>query len=180
MTAAVHLARADARQSTPLLARAAEAARPEPEEHLVIFTLGNECYAVDIGDVWEINTMQTITRVPRAPHFIEGVINLRGDIIPVMDLRKRLNLPQRPYDRKARIMVSQSSHNRLGLIVDSVREVLKLPSSAIKPITELGALIDEKFVRGVAQQNEQLIVLIDLQQLLDEDEQDGLERLDSV
>jgi len=153
---------------------------PAPEEHLVIFTLGNESYAVDIGDVWEINTMQPITRVPHTPHFIEGVINLRGEITPVMDLRKRLGLPQRDYDRSTRIMVTQTSQNRIGLIVDSVQEVVKLPGMELKPAAELGALIDDQFVRGVAQKDERLIVLIDLQQLLNDDEQGTLEQLDTA
>ncbi|HRJ40982.1 MAG TPA: chemotaxis protein CheW [Caldilineaceae bacterium] len=158
--------------------RSAASTAPAPEEHLVIFTLGNENYAVNIGDVWEINTMQKITHVPRAPHFIEGVINLRGEIIPVMDLRKRLGLEVRAHDRNSRVMVTQSSRNRLGLIVDGVQEVVKLPSSLVKPTAELGALIDEEFVRGVAQRNDQLIVLIDLQRLLRDEEEETIEMME--
>lgn len=153
---------------------------PVAEEHLVIFCLGNENYAVDIGDVWEINTMQPITHVPRTPHFIEGVINLRGDIIPVMDLRKRLGLHTRTHDRETRIMVIQSAYNRLGLIVDRVREVLKIPASSIMAASELGVLIDEAFIRGVVQRDERLIILLDLQRLLAEDEHESLERLDAA
>lgn len=179
MSVALQSTRPESTRNGLLRSRAGQAAPPPPEEHLVVFTLEDECYAVDIGDVWEINTMQKITRVPRAPHFIEGVLNLRGEIIPVMDLRKRLGLEARPYDRSSRIMVAQSAHNRLGLIVDSVREVLKIPCSVVKPATELGVLIDEAFVRGVAQKDEQLIVLIDLQRLLDDDEQETLDLLES-
>ena len=155
--------------------RAVQMKEAEPQEHLVIFTLGNEFYGVDIGDVWEINTMQAITRVPRAPHFIEGVINLRGEIVPVMDLRKRLGLPAQPANQSSRIMVTKTSHN-----VDSVREVLKLPASLIKPAAELGTLIDESFVWGVAQKDEQLIVLIDLQALFDDEEHEALETMGAV
>lgn len=144
------------------------------DEHLVLFTLGEECYAVDIGDIWEINTMQKITWVPRVPDFIEGVVNLRGEIVPIMDLRKRLGLTPRAQDRNTRIMITETAHNRVGLIVDSVREVLKIPRAVIKPAAELGLLIDEEFVRGVAQKDEQLIVLIDLKRLLDEDEAERL------
>jgi len=175
MNASLHSTRLD-RQQTTLGKK--QTALPPSEEHLVIFTLEDECYAIDIRDVWEINTMQNITHVPRTPHFIEGVINLRGEIIPVMDLRKRLGLGTRGYDRHSRIMVTQSSHNRLGLIVDSVEEVSKIPNSLIKPTAELGVLIDEEFVRGVAQKDERLIVLLDLQRLLGEDEQQTLDRME--
>lgn len=174
MTVVLQPTRGDA-PSGRLLAKTQRQTTPEQsEEHLVLFTLGDECYAVDIGDIWEINTMQKITWVPRVPSFIEGVINLRGEIIPIMDLRKRLGLPTRTPDRSTRIMVTETAHNRVGLIVDSVREVLKLPGALIKPATELGILIDEEFVRGVAQKDEQLVVLIDLKRLLDEDEAERL------
>jgi len=180
MPVALHPTGSGASRRDLIPGRAAQMKEAEPQEHLVIFTLGNECYGVDIGDVWEINTMQDITRVPRAPHFIEGVINLRGEIVPVMDLRKRLGLPARPADQKSRIMVTKTSHNRLGLIVDSVREVLKLPASLIKPTAELGTLIDESFVWGVAHKDEQLIVLIDLQGLFDADEHEALDTMEAA
>lgn len=180
MPVALHPDRSGASRGDLISGRAVQMKQPEPEEHLVIFTLGNECYGVDIGDVWEINTMQKITWVPRAPHFIEGVINLRGEIIPVMDLRKRLGLSARSADQSSRIMVTKTSYNRLGLIVDSVREVMKLPASTIKPTAELGVLIDEAFVRGVAQKDEQLIVLIDLQRLFEDDEHAALEKMDAI
>lgn len=180
MPVALHPTRSGASRHDLIPGRAAQMKEAEPQEHLVIFTLGNECYGVDIGDVWEINTMQEITRVPRAPHFIEGVINLRGEIVPVMDLRKRLGLPARSADQKSRIMVTKTSQNRLGLIVDSVREVLKLPTSLIKPTAELGTLIDESFVWGVAHKDEQLIVLIDLQGLFDADEHEALDTMEAA
>ncbi len=180
MPVALHPTGSGASRRELIPGRAAQMKEAEPQEHLVIFTLGNECYGVDIGDVWEINTMQEITRVPRAPNFIEGVINLRVEIVPVMDLRKRLGLPARPADQKSRIMVTKTAHNRLGLIVDSVREVLKLPASLIKPTAELGTLIDESFVWGVAHKDEQLIVLIDLQGLFDADEHEALDTMEAV
>ncbi len=147
------------------------------EKQVVVFSLADEHYAVDIGEVWEINTVPEITRIPRAPQFIEGVINLRGEIVPIMDLRKRLGLPARPHDRETRIMVVQSVHNRLGLIVDSVREVMKIPEDAIEPVGQFGALIDEAFLRGIVKQEERLVILLDMQALLDSREQDELTQL---
>ncbi len=179
MTVSLHPERSDSpKEDSPKKQADQQNSQIATEEHLVIFTLGNEKYAVDIGDVWEINTMQKITHIPRTPHFIEGVINLRGEIIPVMDLRKRLKLFARAYDRDSRIMVAQSSHNRLGLIVDSVQEVLKIPGDVIMPASELGGLIDEKFVRGIARKDEQLVVLFDLQRLLDEDEHEAINMME--
>lgn len=141
------------------------------EEHLVIFTLDTEHYGVDISEVWEINTMLEITRIPQAPVFIEGVINLRGQIVPVMDLRKRLGLPARAYDRDTRIMVIQTKGNRLGLIVDSVREVVKVSQDVIEPPSQLTTLIEDNFLRGIAKQERYLIILLDVHRLLDESEQ---------
>jgi purine-binding chemotaxis protein CheW len=149
------------------------------EEHLVIFTLDTEHYGVDISEVWEINTMLEITRIPQAPDFIEGVINLRGQIVPIMDLRKRLGLPAKAYDRDSRIMVIQTAGNRLGLIVDSVREVVKVPQDVIEPPSQLTSLIEDSYLRGIAKQEEYLIVLLDVQRLLDDQEHRAVGKLQS-
>lgn len=149
------------------------------EEHLVIFTLGNENYGVDIGEVWEINTMLEITRIPQAPDFIEGVINLRGQIVPVMDLRKRLGLPAKSYDRDTRIMVIQTMGNRLGLIVDSVSEVVKVSQDVIEPPSQLTTLIEDNYLRGIAKQDRYLIILLDVHRLLNEDEQQEMVEIQS-
>ncbi len=147
------------------------------EEHLVIFTLGNENYGVDISEVWEINTMLDITRIPQSPDFIEGVINLRGQIVPVMDLRKRLGLKARTYDRDTRIMVIQIMGNRLGLIVDSVREVVKVSQDVIEPPSQLTTLIEDNYLRGIAKQENYLIILLDVHRLLNENEQQEIEEI---
>ncbi|MCB0113419.1 MAG: chemotaxis protein CheW [Caldilineaceae bacterium] len=147
------------------------------EEHLVIFTLGTENYGVDISEVWEINTMLEITRIPQAPDFIEGVINLRGQIVPVMDLRKRLGLMAKEYDRDTRIMVIQTLGNRLGLIVDSVSEVVKVSQDVIEPPSQLTTLIEDNYLRGIAKQENYLIILLDVHRLLNEDEQQEIEEI---
>ena len=105
------------------------------------------------------------------------MINLRGQIVPVMDLRKRLGLPTRTYDRDTRIMVIQTKGNRLGLIVDSVREVVKLSQDVIEPPSQLTTLIEDNFLRGIAKQEQYLIILLDVHRLLDESEQVGLGEL---
>src|SRR5271169_1648890 len=95
--------------------------------HLVCFRLGDEEYGVEIGQVQEINRMMTITRVPRAPSFMKGVINLRGQLIPIVDLRERFEMPAIEPTKATRIVVVEIGHSRIGLIVDGVSEVLKLP-----------------------------------------------------
>lgn len=147
------------------------------EEHLVIFTLGSENYGVDISEVWEINTMLDITRIPQSPDFIEGVINLRGQIVPVMDLRKRLGLAAKSYDRDTRIMVIQTLGNRLGLIVDSVREVVKVSQDVIEPPSQLTTLIEDNYLRGIAKLESYLIILLDVHRLLNENEQQEIEEI---
>ncbi len=147
-----------------------------PEEHLVIFTLGNENYAVNIGDVWEINTMQKDH--PFTGYFIERCYQSAGEDYSCDGPAQTVGLEVRAHDRNSPGNVAQSSRNRLGLIVDGVQEVVKLPSSLVKPTAELGALIDEEFVRGVAQRNDQLIVLIDLQRLLRDEEEETIEMME--
>lgn len=160
------------------------AAEPKPgadarkgDVQVVIFTLGAESYGVEIGDVWEINTMQPITHIPRAPEAVEGVMNLRGEIVPVMDLRKRLGLPPKADDRSTRIMVVQAQESRLGLIVDDVREVLRIGQEAIEPPGQVSSLIDDEFLWGIAKQAAQLVVLLDLKRLLSRQEQEEIDEL---
>jgi purine-binding chemotaxis protein CheW len=100
---------------------------------LVTFKLGTEEFGVDILKVQEINKMMSITKIPNAPAFIEGVINLRGKIIPIVDLRKRLGFREQPYDKSTRIIVVELEGLVLGFIVDSVSEVLRIPANTIEP-----------------------------------------------
>ena len=100
---------------------------------LVSFKIGSEEFGVDILKVQEINRMVEITKVPQAPHYVEGVINLRGKVIPIVDLRKRFNLEVKEYDKNTRIVVVDIGGNIMGMVVDSVSEVLRLPSNTIRP-----------------------------------------------
>jgi purine-binding chemotaxis protein CheW len=139
---------------------------PAQDEHLVVFRIGEEDYGVDIARVWEINEVPAITRLPRTSPFIEGVINLRGEVIPVMDLRQRLGLPAREQERETRIMVVQAGSNRLGLRVDGVREVIRVAADAVEPPSPMVATVDSGYLRGIARLEERLVVLFDLDQLL--------------
>ena len=140
------------------------------ELQLVAFRLGNETYAVDIQQVQEIIRMQHITKVPGAPSFVEGVINLRGRVIPVIDLRRRLGLPQGEQTGETRIVVVEVPPHRVGMVVDAVEEVFRIQEEEIEPPSPLVASIEEKYVRGVGKSGDRLIILLRLEEILKREE----------
>src|SRR3979490_2000828 len=116
------------------------------EQQLVVFQLGAELYGVDIARVHEIIRLQTVTRVPRAPSFVEGVINLRGKVIPVVDLRRRFGLPLADHTRATRPVVVEIGDQVVGIIVDSVSEVLRVSTATIEPPSPVVAGIDSEYL----------------------------------
>ncbi|WP_324716683.1 chemotaxis protein CheW [Carboxydochorda subterranea] len=147
------------------------------ELQLVVFKLGNETYGVDIVTVREIIALQPITRVPGAPTFVEGILNLRGHVIPVMDLRRRFGLPWTQATRDTRIMVVEVAGRTLGLVVDAVSEVLRVPAETLEPPHELTVGVDVEFLQGVAKLDQRLVILLDLEQLLQAKERQPLKPL---
>lgn len=144
---------------------------------LVSFKVGREEFGIDILKVQEINRMLKITKVPNAPDFVEGVVNLRGRIIPVIDLRKRLKIESREHDNKTRIVVVDITGNTVGFIVDEVNEVLRIPRDIIENPPELVATVDSEFITSVAKLEDRIIILLDLDNLLKQDEQANLDKL---
>jgi purine-binding chemotaxis protein CheW len=138
----------------------------EKDYQVVGFRIGNETYGVRIGSVREIVRVPEITIVPNAPEAIEGVINLRGKIIPVMDLRKRFGSAGLPPDKKNRILVVELENRLLGLIVSSASEVLKIPPSEIEPPGTVFAEGESSYVTGVGKLKGRLIILLDIARLL--------------
>jgi purine-binding chemotaxis protein CheW len=136
------------------------------ETQLVVFDLAAEFYGVDIGDVREIIRMQTITRVPGAPSFVEGVINLRGRVVPVVDLRKRLRLKVDEQTKESRIVVVDIGGRDVGVIVDGVTEVLRIPLSSVEPPSSMITNVDSDYLRGIAKLETKLIILLDLNKVL--------------
>lgn len=136
------------------------------EMQLVVFDLAAEYYGVDIGDVREIIRMQAITRVPGAPPFVEGVINLRGKVVPVVDLRKRLRLKAGEQTKESRIVVVDIGGRDVGVIVDAVTEVLRIPLSSIEPPSSMITNVDSDYLRGIAKLESKLIILLDLGKVL--------------
>jgi len=138
----------------------------EKDYQVVGFRIGNETYGVRIGSVREIVRVPEITIVPNAPEAIEGVINLRGKIIPVMDLRKRFGNVGIQPDKKNRILVVELESRLLGLIVSSASEVLKIPPSEIEPPGTVFAEGESSYVTGVGKLKGRLIILLDIARLL--------------
>lgn len=147
-------------------------------EQLVVFRLANEYYGVDIGAVNTIIRMQEITDIPQTPDFVEGVINLRGSIIPVIDLSKRFGLPACEATKASRIVVVESDGQMIGMVVDAVAETLRLPADAIEPPSPVIASVDAEYLRGVGKQDNRLVILLDLDKVLTSKEKDTLSRVD--
>ncbi|MGA3057744.1 MAG: chemotaxis protein CheW [Candidatus Limnocylindrales bacterium] len=132
------------------------------ELQIVVCELADEHYGLDIARVFEIIRNQPITPVPRAPSFVKGVINLRGRIIPVVDLRGRFGMPEAEPTKETRIVVAESSSTTVGLIVDSVSEVLLVSADAVEPTPGVAAGADAQYLRGIAKLGGRLVLLLEL------------------
>ncbi len=151
---------------------AAPAAGDEPDlpaaadEQVVIFNLADEAFGIDIARVQEIIRWQRVTAVPKAAEFVEGIINLRGRIVPVVDLRRCFGIGSKTPDKETRIVVVEIRDATVGLIVDAVSEVLQVAGSAIEPPSRVVTTADSAFLRGIARLEDRLITLLDLEKVL--------------
>lgn len=132
------------------------------EMQLVIFKLGREDYGVSILQVQEIKRIMDITRVPNSPDFIKGVINLRGSVLPVLDLKKRLDLPPGEYTDSTRIIIVKVEEIIVGLIVDGVSEVTALAAENIEPPGNVVSGVSAQYLSGVGKQDDKLLILLNL------------------
>lgn len=141
------------------------------EIQLVVFGLGSEEYGVPITQVQEINRVINPTKIPQSPPFVEGVINLRGNVIPVIDLKKRFSLPLTEHTANTRIIVVNIGQHTVGVIVDAVTEVLRVPLSSVEPPPSMIGGISIEYFKGVGKVGERLLILLDLEKILSEQEQ---------
>lgn len=130
------------------------------------FTLGEEEYGVDILKVQEIKGYVPTTRIPNAPPEVVGVLNLRGSIVPVMDLHRKFNMEPVEYDQFTAIVVAVVRNRVMGMIVDRVSEVMHIPQSDIQPAPDFGSLASANLLRGMAKVGDKLIILLDIDQIL--------------
>lgn len=149
--------------------------RDQGEEiQLVVFEIAGSDYGVRILDVREIIRVPQITSVPGAGEAVEGIINLRGQVIPVIDLRKRLGTLARELDRKARIIVVSTESRLVGVIVDAVKEVVRIPASAIEPPPQevvAESRLGRRSIEGIGRVGDRLLILLSLSELLQVDKE---------
>ena len=141
---------------------------------LVSFKIDNEEFGVDISNVKEIIKMIQITKVPNSPDFVEGVINLRGRVIPVIDLRSRLHIEKKKQDKDTRIIVVELKGKTVGFIVDAVSEVLRIPASITEAPPEMVTGYNSDFIQSVGKLEDHLLILIDLGKVLSTKENEEL------
>lgn len=134
--------------------------------HLVTFNLLKEEFGVEISTVQEIIRAIDITPVPGAPSHVRGVINLRGKIIPVVDLRRRFSLPEAESNDDQRIVVVEIGQKRIGMLVDSVSQVIKVPLGVVEEMPEEATNVDENYIKGVGKLDSRLIIILDLSRSL--------------
>jgi purine-binding chemotaxis protein CheW len=150
------------------------------ERQMVIFELAEEYYGVDISAVEGIIKLQPITTMPHAPAFVEGVTNLRGSVLPVIDLRKRFNLAGTANPKECRIVVADMRGTKIGMIVDAVLEVQRIPEEAIEPPPPMVATVDSAFIKGIAKMGDRLIILLDISKVLSAEEKHDLQRMPTL
>ena len=133
------------------------------------FTLGGEEYGVEILRVQEIKGYSTVTSIPNSPPYVKGVMNLRGTVVPILDMRLKFGMEARDHDRFTVIVVVNVGTKVVGLIVDAVSDVLDIPAGAVEPAPDLGASVDTSIMRGIARNNDRLITLLDIDRVVDMD-----------
>lgn len=140
------------------------------QSQYVTFSLNDEIYGIDALSVQEIIELTNITRVPHLPEFMKGVINLRGTIIPVVDLKTKFNMKTGPYKKHTCIIVTEFKDSLMGLIVDDVFDVISIARSSIQPPPEFGTNIRTDFIRGLLRSGDKLIIILDIDKVLSEEE----------
>ena len=141
---------------------------------LVTFSIGEEEFGVNILKVQEINRTMEITKVPRAPAFVEGVINLRGKVIPSIDLRRRFGMMPKKADKDTRIIVIEINAIIVGFVVDAVSEVFRIPASTVEPPPPVVAGVESDYISGVGKLKDRLLIMLDLDRLLSSEDIDML------
>lgn len=136
----------------------------------VSFLLEGEEYGVPIMRVQEIIRFEKLTRVPQSSPYVRGVLNLRGRVMPVIDLRRKFRLPEREADRRTRIIVVDIRGQSMGMVVDEVSEVINIDSSRIDPAPELGTKVDTEFIKGMGKLEDRLVIILEIDKVLTDDE----------
>jgi purine-binding chemotaxis protein CheW len=147
------------------------------EVKVIVFRLKDEEYGVEVNQVKSIEKLEHITRVPRTPKFVKGVINLRGVVTPIIDLRNRFGLEESEYTESTRVIIVAVGELEVGLIVDAANDVIDIPVNAIEPPPEVVGGVEAAYLRGVAKLEKRLLILLNLDKVLSTEE---VKQLDSL
>lgn len=148
------------------------------DKKVIVFQLKNEEYAVSVDQVGSIERLEKITRVPQTAAFVKGVINLRGVVTPIIDLRVRFNIEETEFTDSTRIIIVYIDDMEVGLIVDAANDVIDIPQQAIEPPPEVVGSVDVDYIEGVAKLDDRLLILLNLQKVLSNDEIDELKAVE--
>ena len=146
-------------------------------DQIISFKVGEEEYGLEILKVKEVIRVTEITRLPKVREFVKGVINLRGDVIPIIDLKERFGLARQDYTDASRVIVVEIGGKSVGMVVDSVSKVIRLESSQIEPPPELAGGMSSRYLRGVGKLEDRLVILIEIADLLTDDEHEEIDRV---
>lgn len=137
-----------------------------PTVQQLTFSLAGEEYGVDILSVREIRGWSRVTRIPQTPAFLLGVLNLRGAIVPIMDLRLRFGLEREAYGDSTVVIIVAVAERLFGIVVDAVSDVVDIDPAAIKPVPDMGAVVDTRYLKGLATHVERMVMLLDVEKLM--------------
>ncbi|MBT2337260.1 chemotaxis protein CheW [Variovorax paradoxus] len=151
--------------------------RPARPLEFLSFTLGQEEYGIDIQKVQELRGYDAVTRIANAPEYIKGVVNLRGIIVPIIDMRIKFQLGTPSYDQFTVVIVLNIGGRVVGMVVDSVSDVITLSAEQIKPAPEMGAVLDTDYLIGLGTLDERMLILVDIDRLMSSDEMGLVEKL---
>ncbi|QUX92697.1 chemotaxis protein CheW [Marinomonas sp. A3A] len=141
-----------------------------PAKEFLTFVLGDETYALDIMTVKEIRGYEPATKIANAPSYIKGVINLRGDIVPIVDLRIKFNIGEATYNEWTIVIMLNVRDRVVGIVVDGVSDVMNLEAEEIKPAPEFGVAFDSRYLHGLAALEDQMVIIVDIEELISSDE----------
>ena len=144
------------------------------EQQLVVFELGGEFYGINIAVVESIIKLQAITQLPQTPVYIKGVTNLRGTVLPVIDLRTRFGLETQPDTKQSRIIIVTMGNIKVGVMVDGVSEVLRISDESIEPLPPMVNAVNADFLKGIVRLEDRLIILLEVEKVLNLKEQESL------
>jgi purine-binding chemotaxis protein CheW len=140
------------------------------KDNYIVFSLNGTPYALPSREVTHVELLEYVTRVPNAPHYVDGVVFSRGAVVPALNLRARFGFERVPVDAKTRLVVVQQQGRHIGLVVDSAREFLTIPETAIQPPSEALTGLSGRYIRGIATLGERLIIILNLSEVLNVDE----------